>query len=99
MQLSASEAKQFWPIYNEYETKRLDIGDRRVKLLERFAAAYKRGDLLMQIDFGCNLRVQRAEITLREKYATWLEKYFSVGWVEFLYCRRLYKYCGKIAAI
>lgn len=41
MKLSDEESEVFWPIYYEYELELFDIGDRRVKLIERFIAAHQ----------------------------------------------------------
>jgi hypothetical protein len=41
MQLTESEAKAFWPVYDEYEIALKAIGDRSVKLIENYAANYQ----------------------------------------------------------
>jgi hypothetical protein len=45
MKLSDDEAKLFWPIYEEYESELFDLGDQRVALIRRFAAAQGSGQL------------------------------------------------------
>ena len=45
MNLSNDEAKVFWPIYQEYESELFDLGDQRVELIRRFAAAQNSGKL------------------------------------------------------
>lgn len=45
MNLSVEEGKVFWPIYQEYEAALFDLGDQRVDLIRRFAAA-QQGDRL-----------------------------------------------------
>lgn len=37
MQLNSEEAKVFWPIYQEYETKLFALGDRRIEVIKWFA--------------------------------------------------------------
>src|SRR4051812_41810646 len=39
MKLSNDEAKKFWPIYQDYESESFELGDQRVDLIRRFAAA------------------------------------------------------------
>ena len=39
MQLSPAESKIFWPIYHDYEEELFALGDQRMELTRRFAAA------------------------------------------------------------
>jgi hypothetical protein len=41
MQLTESEAKAFWPVYEEYETAMKGLGDRQVKLIENYGKTHK----------------------------------------------------------
>jgi hypothetical protein len=41
MQLSESEAKTFWPVYEAYQAELGKLRDREVKLIEEFAANYE----------------------------------------------------------
>lgn len=41
--LSDENSEKFWSLYDEYETKRKDIGMKRVKLIKKYAEMY--GDL------------------------------------------------------
>ena len=41
MQLTESEAKTFWPIYEAYQSKLEALVDRKGKLIEKFAANYE----------------------------------------------------------
>jgi hypothetical protein len=78
MRLSDADAKKFWPIYNEYETKRMGLGDRRVKLLETYARAYQKRDTsLAEKIWKDGAKIQRDEVSLREKYADMLKKKIS----------------------
>jgi hypothetical protein len=45
MHLGDAEAKVFWPIYQDYESESFDLGDQRVELIRRFAAAQTSGKL------------------------------------------------------
>ena len=40
MQLSESEAKAFWPVYEQYQAELSKLRDRDVKLIEEFAANF-----------------------------------------------------------
>ena len=41
MQLTESEAKAFWPVYDAYQAELDKLRDREVKLIEKFAANYE----------------------------------------------------------
>ncbi len=41
MELTQSEAKTFWPIYNDYQAKLEKLVDRKGQLIEKFAANYE----------------------------------------------------------
>ena len=45
MKLSVDEGKIFWPIYEEYESELFELGDQRVELIRKFAAAQRLGKL------------------------------------------------------
>jgi hypothetical protein len=45
LQLSDSESKVFWPIYQKYETELFALGDRRLALIKQFANAYNKQTL------------------------------------------------------
>ena len=78
MQLPDSSAKKFWPIYNQYETERSSIGDRRIKLLEQYSKAYQKlGAATAEKLWKESASIQRAEVSLREKYAAILKKSVS----------------------
>ena len=40
VQVEASKADAFWAVYDEYETKRKELGKRRIALLENYAKNY-----------------------------------------------------------
>ena len=75
MQLTESEAKAFWPVYEEYQTEMKVIGDRMVKLIENYGATHKvmtddtAGKLLKNL-----MSIQRDRVTLQEKYLPKFEK-------------------------
>jgi hypothetical protein len=41
MQLTESEAKAFWPVYEQYQQELANFNQRIVKLIESYAAAYR----------------------------------------------------------
>ena len=41
MELTESEAKTFWPVYEAYQGKLKTLRDREIKLIEAFATAYE----------------------------------------------------------
>jgi hypothetical protein len=41
MQLTESEAKDFWPVYEAYQAELGKLRDREIKLIEKFAANYE----------------------------------------------------------
>jgi cell division protein FtsI/penicillin-binding protein 2 len=41
MQLTESEAKAFWPVYESYQAELGKLRDREIKLIEKFAASYE----------------------------------------------------------
>jgi len=43
MQVDGTQGDAFWALYDEYETKRKDLGKRRIALLEKYANSY--GDM------------------------------------------------------
>jgi hypothetical protein len=78
MQLPDSSAAKFWPIYNRYETERSAIGDRKIKLLDQYAAAYKKMDAATAEKLWKeSASIQKAEAGLREKYAGIIKKQIS----------------------
>ena len=75
MNLSDADAGKFWPIYNKYETERVAIGDRRIKLLENYANAYQKLDAVTAENLWKeSADIQKSEIALREKYAAMVKK-------------------------
>lgn len=78
MQLPDSAAAKFWPIYNQYETERSSIGDRRIKLMDQYTAAYlKLNAATAEKLWKESAAIQKAEVALREKYAGIMKKSIS----------------------
>jgi hypothetical protein len=77
MELTESEAKGFWPIYDEYQKDLQKINQRIVKLLESYAADYRKKSLTDEkaktlIDEY--LSVEQAEVNLKGSYVPKLSK-------------------------
>ena len=79
MQLTESEAKAFWPIYEEYQAEQKVIGDRMVKLIESYGITHK----VMSDDIAANLlkellSIQADRVKLQEKYLPKFEKVLPI---------------------
>jgi hypothetical protein len=77
MQLTESEAKAFWPVYEEYQKDLGEINQRIVKLIESYAADYKANTLTDEkakklIDEL--VAIEQAEAGLRASYVPKLSK-------------------------
>jgi Spy/CpxP family protein refolding chaperone len=69
MQLSDSEGKAFWPIYNEYDHELSKLNDQRVALLKEYAESYNTlTDQQVQSLADRSFALQKKRIDLREKY-------------------------------
>jgi len=80
MQLPDSSAAKFWPIYNQYETERSAIGDRRIKLLDQYVSVYRKLEpATAEKLWKESASIQKAEATLREKYAGVMKKNISAA--------------------
>jgi hypothetical protein len=69
MQLTESEAKDFWPVYDAYQAELGKLGDREIKLVEEFAASYE----TMSDDVAKNLlddalSIDSDHLKLRQSY-------------------------------
>ena len=81
MELTESEAKNFWPIYNEYQKDLQNINGRIVAVLESYAADFKSKSLTddkakQLIDEA--LAIDQAEANLKGTYAPKLGKALPV---------------------
>jgi hypothetical protein len=77
MQLTESEAKAFWPVYEEYQKDLGAINQRIVKLIESYAADYKANTLTDEkakklIDEL--VAVEKAEVAMKDSYVPKLSK-------------------------
>ena len=46
MQLTAEEAKKFWPVYREYEREQGDVGERKLRLIREFFTQFNEAGAL-----------------------------------------------------
>jgi hypothetical protein len=81
MELTESEAKNFWPIYDEYQKDLQNINRRIVAVLESYAADFKSESLTDDkakklIDEA--LAIEQAEANLKSTYAPKLSKALPV---------------------
>ena len=77
MELTESEAKNFWPIYNEYQKDLQKINRRIVALLENYAADFRNKSLTDDkakklIDEAT--AIEQAEVNLKSSFAPKLSK-------------------------
>jgi hypothetical protein len=76
MQLTESEAKVFWPIYDQFQANLGKIKDRSVKLIESFAKNYETmsNDMAKKL-MDDYLKIKADDLKLRQSY---LPKFRSV---------------------
>ena len=73
MQLSESEAKDFWPVYDAYQKELGNLGDREIKLIEKFAANFETmSDDVAKSLLDDSLAIDSSHQKLRQSY---LEKF------------------------
>lgn len=70
--MTDSQAKAFWPIYDEYQQDLRKINERTAKLILDYAAAYKSGDVTdakakQLLDEA--IAIDEAEVAVRKTYA------------------------------
>ncbi|HMS86393.1 MAG TPA: hypothetical protein PKD12_22385 [Nitrospira sp.] len=79
MNLSEAEAKQFWPLYNSYQTELARLNDRLGRLIATYAQGYDQGqgqitDKMAKELLDESLVLDEAEAKMRRTYADKLEK-------------------------
>lgn len=81
MELTESEAKGFWPIYNQYQKDLQKINQRTVSLLESYADDYRAKSLTddkAKKLINEALAIEQAEADLKSTYAPKLSKVLPV---------------------
>jgi hypothetical protein len=75
LNLEDSESRVFWPIYDEYEAARKKITDRRLAMLDTYAAKY---DALTDADaddlLKTRMQLDKEAFDLRQKYGKKIQK-------------------------
>ena len=77
MQLTESEAKGFWPVYEAYQKELAAINDRTARVIVSYADAYKKGPVTNETAKKLlteYLAIEDAEVKLRHSYVPKLEK-------------------------
>jgi hypothetical protein len=77
MQLTESEAKAFWPVYEQYQKDLLAINQRIAKLIEDYAADYRGNTLTDEKAMKLvneYVAIEKAEAGLKESYVPKLSK-------------------------
>ena len=69
MQLTESEAKEFWPVYDAYQTELGKLIEREIKLIEDFAANYETmSDDVAKKLLNDSLAIDANHLKLRQMY-------------------------------
>jgi hypothetical protein len=69
MQSTADEAAMFWPIYEEYEAERSEIGDQRMALIMDYADHFQTMTDEKAAELGATaLGLEEARTALKKKY-------------------------------
>jgi hypothetical protein len=77
MQLTESEAKDFWPVYDAYQKDLQTINQRLIGTIKRYADAYNKGpvsDEAAKKLISEAIAVEEAEVKLKRSYVPKLEK-------------------------
>jgi hypothetical protein len=69
MQLTESEAKDFWPVYDAYQAQLAKLGDREIKLIDEFAANFETmSDDVAKNLLDDSLSIDSDHLKLRQSY-------------------------------
>ena len=77
MELTESEAKNFWPVYDDYQKDLQKINERLIKALQSYAADYKNKSMTDEKAKKLTdeyLSIEQAEIKLKSSYVPKLSK-------------------------
>ena len=71
MQLTESEAKDFWPVYEAYQAELGKLADREIKLIDKFAANYETmSDDVAKNLLDDSLSIDSDHLKLRQSYVS-----------------------------
>ena len=95
MQLAEAEGKAFWPIYDEYQKEKSKLADRRLKVIQEYAANFNNltPDVAKKL-VEQSLAIQKDDLKLMESHLAKLRKVLSEIKVG-----RFYQIENKIGAI
>ena len=69
MQLTESEAKAFWPVYEAYQSELAKLRDREIKLIEEFAANFETmSNVVAKKLLDDSLSIDSDHLKLRQSY-------------------------------
>ena len=75
LNLTDSESRVFWPIYDEYEAAAKKLTDKRLAMLDEYAAKY---DALTDADadrlLAVRMQIDKETLALKQKYAKKIQK-------------------------
>ncbi len=77
MQLTETEAKGFWPLYEAYQKDLAQINDRTAKAVVSYATAYNKGpvsDETAKKLISDAIAIEESEVKLKRSYLPKLEK-------------------------
>ena len=73
--LTEAESTAFWPVYDEYEAAIKKVTDRRLELLDQYAARY---DTLTNADadsmLATRMQLDKDQLAIKQKYAKKVQK-------------------------
>jgi len=87
MELTDAESQPFWPIYREYETERIALGDRTIELLRKYPGAVEgtAPDTVRTLAADW-FKLQEDRVKMMKKYYAKVEKEISprvaVRWMQ-----------------
>jgi hypothetical protein len=77
MELTESEAKAFWPVYEQYQQQLANFNQRIVKLIETYAAAYRSNSLTDEEAkrlIGELVAIEKGEAAVKEYFVPKLQE-------------------------
>ncbi len=82
--LSQDQAQRFWPVYNEFTTKRRELG-RSARQLRRDAENPGLSDAQLRDNFTQDFAVRQQQLNLEKEYFDKLQKVLTLRQVTLLY--------------
>lgn len=82
--LSQDQAQRFWPVYNEFSSKRRDF-NRAARLLRRDASNQGLSDAQLRDNFNQDFALRQQQLNLEKEYFERLQKVLTLRQVAQLY--------------